>query len=649
MNTELTPREAQALEPDHAVRQKMEMASDLFLARFLNFGALSLACFYVIQVLLIPSLGVQHNLLIFLFVVFLPARAVLLTQYKALARWWFVGSFSACVLVLPWFVNGVRTPLLIATPFVLMLVAWFLGRRWLVGFSTLVLVVVLGYWWAERNGLYLPPLPARPIDAWLITYLEVGALTVVALWAMIGNYQALQAVETRLHNDLARQVSQANDTRQQLAEIYDGLSAHVCVLDGKGIILSVNKAWRDFYMANGGSPDSTHEGVSYLESCTSAIRNPSPDLQDAANFYVLLQEVLDGKRNHFEMEYPCHSPTEKRWFFARVSRIEGAKPVRIVVAHDDVTSIKQAQEQLDTSLLFTRSLIESMQEGFSVLDHTGEAFDANPALCRMTGFAKEELVGIKAPFPYWPPEEYDNIRNAFEKTLMGAGGEFELTFMRKNGERFPVNVAASAVKDAHGDTVNYVATVSDISERKLAQEQIHRLAFYDPLTNLANRRLLTDRMGQALLASRRSGKFSALLVLDLDNFKPLNDLHGHAAGDLLLTEVAQRIRSCVREMDTVGRFGGDEFVVLIPDLSQDRGTSHEQLAVIAEKIRLSLSQSYYLLRTGQPPLAHHCSASIGGALLGDGAADAADALSAADQAMYQSKKLGRNRVTLSAM
>ncbi len=141
-------------------------------------------------------------------------------------------------------------------------------------------------------------------------------------------------------------------------------------------------------------------------------------------------------------------------------------PEGIFVLSLDITDRKKAQEALEASLEFSKSLITSMQDGFSVLDKNGCALDANPALCHMTGFPREELIGLSAPFPYWPPEEYENIQKAFQKTLKGEVDDFELTFMRKSGERFPVIVSPSIVKDGNGGTISYTATVKDITERK---------------------------------------------------------------------------------------------------------------------------------------------------------------------------------------
>ncbi|MDP2366659.1 diguanylate cyclase domain-containing protein [Rhodoferax sp.] len=194
----------------------------------------------------------------------------------------------------------------------------------------------------------------------------------------------------------------------------------------------------------------------------------------------------------------------------------------------------------------------------------------------------------------------------------------------------------------------FVTTYIDITARKQAEEEIQNLAFHDALTKLPNRRLLNDRLHQAMAASKRSGTFCALMFLDLDNFKPLNDQHGHDVGDLLLIEVAHRLQSCVREVDTVSRFGGDEFVVLLSDLPTDEPTSTTQAQRIAEKIRSSLSQPYRLTckRDGQSDtvIEHHCTVSIGVTVFVNQQTSQDDILRWADMAMYDAKEAGRNTV-----
>lgn len=152
----------------------------------------------------------------------------------------------------------------------------------------------------------------------------------------------------------------------------------------------------------------------------------------------------------------------------------------------------------------------------------------------------------------------------------------------------------TAVKDDSGIVTHYVGTHLDITERRRTEERVRKLAFYAPLTDLPNRRLLKDRLEESIAVSKRSACHGALMFLDLDNFKSLNDTHGHAVGDLLLIEATHRLKSCVRQVDTVARFGGDEFVVMLSQLNADRRMSEDCARTIAEKIRASLSEPYLL-------------------------------------------------------
>ncbi len=181
-----------------------------------------------------------------------------------------------------------------------------------------------------------------------------------------------------------------------------------------------------------------------------------------------------------------------------------------------------------------------------------------------------------------------------------------------------------------------------------AQQEIHEMAYHDALTHLPNRRLLNDRIAQAMAVSKRTGSFGALMALDLDNFKPLNDTHGHGIGDMLLIEVAKRLTASVRESDTVARFGGDEFEALLSELSTDRQQAVAQAERVAEKVRTALAVDYSLKvsKPGKPEVwvNHQCTASIGIALFIRKDLDDADLLRQADVAMYQAKDAGRNSI-----
>ncbi|MEQ1660379.1 MAG: diguanylate cyclase, partial [Hylemonella sp.] len=208
---------------------------------------------------------------------------------------------------------------------------------------------------------------------------------------------------------------------------------------------------------------------------------------------------------------------------------------------------------------------------------------------------------------------------------------------RKNGDIYPESVTITAVRGADEAVTHYVATMHDISERKAAEEQVHALAFYDALTLLPNRRLLQDRLQQSMLSTMRSGHHGALLFIDLDKFKQLNDTLGHDYGDLLLQQVAQRLKECVRQADTVARLGGDEFVVLLEELNPDALVAQEETIAVGQKILASLNHPYDL--NGQ---AHLSTPSIGATLFCGLQYSHDELIKQADLAMYQAKGAGRN-------
>lgn len=220
----------------------------------------------------------------------------------------------------------------------------------------------------------------------------------------------------------------------------------------------------------------------------------------------------------------------------------------------------------------------------------------------------------------------------------------------KDGALRWVHGLAKVDYDLEGAAASLHGTLQDITERKEMEERVRQLAFFDSLTELPNRRLLNDRLNQALIAGSRASSFGALMFIDLDDFKPLNDKFGHAVGDLLLIEVARRLTQCVRKVDTVSRFGGDEFVVMLTDLSQQQAEAAEHAGVVAEKIRLSLSERYTLpvwIDGGTLKMIDHiCSASIGVLVFNCPDASADHILKGADAAMYQAKQAGRNLVRL---
>ena len=245
---------------------------------------------------------------------------------------------------------------------------------------------------------------------------------------------------------------------------------------------------------------------------------------------------------------------------------------------------------------------------------------------------------------YAHPKEYEEILEAIDRGEVVMTKVIELNI--PGGRAVWALASYMPMKYQGEDTV--LGWFYDITERKLMEEEIKQLAFYDPLTSLPNRRLLNDRLSQIMSASQRSGLHAALMFLDLDNFKPLNDAHGHEVGDLLLIEVAERINNCVRGMDTVARFGGDEFVVMLSELEENKTKSTVHVLAVAEKIRTSLSEPFLLTISHEghadTKVSHRCTVSIGVVVFLNHEGIQDDILKWADEAMYQAKEAGRNQI-----
>jgi diguanylate cyclase (GGDEF)-like protein len=227
-----------------------------------------------------------------------------------------------------------------------------------------------------------------------------------------------------------------------------------------------------------------------------------------------------------------------------------------------------------------------------------------------------------------------------QRALRDGLARFEWEHYRADGRSLPVEVTLARL-ELQDHAVLYCVW-RDITDRKQAEEEAYQLAFFDPLTGLPNRRLLHDRLQQSMAASARSGKYRALLYLDLDHFKNLNDTHGHAMGDRLLIEMAQRLRTCVREGDTVARLGGDEFVLLVQQLDEDLETAVAQAGRIGDKVVAQLSQPCAI-----GAVQYQGSASVGVSMFLGHALDLDEILKRADLAMYQAKAAGRNTVRFS--
>ncbi|CAK0780188.1 two-component system, cell cycle response regulator [Gammaproteobacteria bacterium] len=314
-------------------------------------------------------------------------------------------------------------------------------------------------------------------------------------------------------------------------------------------------------------------------------------------------------------------------------------------------ALKKAYDEIKRSLSLLNATLEATTDAILAVGLDGIWNLYNQQFIDLWQITKEIIAtkddGAALSYVLNQLEDADNfLRKVHELYTTPNAKSFD-TLKFKDGrivERF------SMPQYIDGKVVGRVWSFRDVTARKAMEEQVHQLAFYDTLTKLPNRRLLNDRLDQAMASSKRTGLYGALMFLDLDNFKPLNDTHGHVVGDLLLIEVSNRLKATVRETDTVARFGGDEFVVVLSGLDADRAESAAKTCLIADKIRVALAEPYLLtireegevLRT----IRHHCTSSIGAALFINQETSQKDILNRADIAMYQAKELGRNRAVV---
>ena len=314
----------------------------------------------------------------------------------------------------------------------------------------------------------------------------------------------------------------------------------------------------------------------------------------------------------------------------RVAAGDNPPMVRITLA--DIAERKRVEAELRIAATAFES-----QEGMFVTDAGRVILRINLAFTEITGFSAEEVVGQTGPLLESGRHDVGFYAAIWENVNRTGTWRGEIWIRHKSGKVYPGWLTITAVKGSEGEVTHYVGTLIDITQRKAVEADIELLAFYDPLTQLPNRRLLLDRFNQALTACARSRRRGAILFIDLDDFKTLNDTQGHDVGDLLLKQVARRLLTCVRADDTVARLGGDEFVVMLEGLSESPPEAATRAEIVGEKILVALTPPYVL--AGHE---HHSTASIGVTLFSDRRETVDDLLKRADLAMYRAKMQGGN-------
>ena len=364
------------------------------------------------------------------------------------------------------------------------------------------------------------------------------------------------------------------------------------------------------------------------------IRIVHPDDRERLDHHLHAATEEDADRHH-EGDFRIHTRDgEERWLNHVCRAVYGSSGQYLGrrASNRDITERKRAEQELRVA-----ATAFDAQEGIIVTDAKTVILRVNRAFTEITGYSPAQTVG-KTPRLFSSARHdaafFAAMRDSVNRTGSWKG---EVWVRRENGEVFSAWATISAVRGNDGEVTQYVGTLTDISQRKAAEAAIEHLAYYDPLTQLPNRRLLLDRLQHAIAASARSREHGAILFIDLDNFKTLNDTRGHDVGDLLLRDVAQRLATCVREGDTVARLGGDEYVVVLEHLSEGLAEAVTQAETVGEKILSTVNQPYAV--AGHE---HHGTASIGISLFANYGHTVDDLLKQADLAMYKAKAAGRS-------
>jgi diguanylate cyclase (GGDEF)-like protein/PAS domain S-box-containing protein len=429
------------------------------------------------------------------------------------------------------------------------------------------------------------------------------------------------------------------EEREKLRFILDLAPIGIWMQDGTGQMSFVNKA----FCESMGIPESAFLAVPhYAELIPADFRNQclASDVKALASGGVSdnVQQLpfVDGRIHDLRV-------------IKSVKRDAEGKPLALIGLSLDITEERAQQQALRASEVKFHTMLDWTHDVEYWLDPDGSFQYLTPSVERLTGYPPSAFIES--------PELINRIVHAGDKALWDAHRQFfhasgasaavrelDLRIVRQDGKTLWVAHTCRQVFDADGNNLGLRVTLRDINARKVAEEQVRSLAYFDPLTRLPNRRLLMDRLGHALVAAQRSREYGALMILDLDHFKALNDTRGHDIGDLLLIEVAQRMQAGVRQEDTVARLGGDEYVVVLEGLGTNEAAAAQQAEAVAEKVRAALADPYRLVGLEQE---HHSAASIGLTLFGGdiAAGQSADSiLKQADVALYQAKDAGRNAV-----
>ncbi|WP_446812270.1 PAS domain S-box protein (plasmid) [Methylomonas sp. 2BW1-5-20] len=464
----------------------------------------------------------------------------------------------------------------------------------------------------------------EPLEVKVVTNLGDTRIALVSATALPEGLDAIHLVTLIDITDVKQSENALRVSEERFRKLHESLSDAYAQVDMSGTITDWNHAFQEML------------GYSNEEMLSLTYQKITPDKWHVFESRIIEEQVIiSGGSEVYEKEYIRNDgtiiPVELKTYLLKGAN---GNPEAMWAIIRDITDRKKIEENLRIAAVTFQS-----HEGIIITDANAHIIRVNRAFEEITGYAEEEVIGQNPRILKSGQQDTAFYRGLWADLSKNSRWSGEIWDSRKNGEIYPIFVTISAIRDDNGNMLNYVSVFTDISLRKQTEAEIHQLAFFDPLTCLPNRRLFLDRLRQALASSQRSERHGALLMLDLDHFKKINDSLGHAVGDQLLTEVGLRLRGVVREGDTVARLGGDEFIVVLEGLDNLPAEAASQAEHLAKKILATLARPYRLgLRE------YHSSASIGISLYLGHAETENNLVKHADVALYEAKAAGRNTI-----